>query len=289
MDIIFDGVLSAITNFFQQAAKNADQIIIIIIKIILVLLLAKSVIFIFRRVIKKIMNKNKNKRPFSSMARKSKTIEMVSFSAARYIVYFLAAVSVLDILGMGATVGSLLAAAGIGGIAVGIGAQSFIKDAVTGLFILIEDQYSVGEYIETGDEKGTVEAITIRTTRIRRFTGEITTLPNGSIEKVTNYSRGDVLAVVDIPAPLEADVGRVSEIMRQKGLEYMAEHDNILEEPHVLGITEFLDSAAVIRMILRVKPLTHWETERALRRLIQEELVRQEIGMPYPRRVVVGG
>lgn len=289
MDNILEIILSSIINFFQQTAKNADKIFIIIIKIVLVLIAAKVVIFIFRHAIRKIMKRSRSRRPFSSMALKSDTIESVSRSAARYIVYFLTVVAVLDILGMGTTVGSLLATAGIGGIALAFGAQSFVKDVVSGLFMLIENQYSVGEYIETGNEKGTVEAITIRTTRIRRFTGEITTIPNGNIASVTNYSRGDHLAVIDFPVPLDADVGRISGIMQNKGLEYMAGHDNILEEPHVLGITELGNSTIVIRMILRVKPLTHWETERALRYLIQEELVEQRIEMPYPHRVVVTG
>lgn len=96
-----------------------------------------------------------------------------------------------------------------------------------------------------------------------------------------------MLAVIDIPITFETDIGCVSEIMQRMGLEYMENHDNILEEPHVLGIIELSDSKLVLRMIIKVKPLTHWETERALRRLIIEKFETSGISMPYPRRVVL--
>lgn len=287
MNNFFSNAVKSITNFFESIGGRAGLIVSALFKIIGVLILAKLLIIIVRHVIKRILSKSRKKRPFSSMARKSETIESVSASAAKYLVYFLTVIAVLDILGMGATVSSLLATAGIGGIALAFGAQSFVKDVVAGLFILIENQYSVGEYIEAGEEKGTVEAITIRTTRIKRFTGEIATIPNGSITSVTNFSRGDLIAVIDIPVTFDADIENISNIMRSKGLEYRDSHDNILEEPHVLGIIELSDNI-VIRMILRVKPLTQWETERALRRLIQEEFIKQQIALPYPRRVVIG-
>lgn len=287
MTKFFQNSLASISAFFDDISKNADKIAFAAVKIILVLLLAKIVIFLLKHIIRKVLNSGKRRKPFSSMAKKSETITSVSTSAAKYLVYFFTIIAVLDILGMGATVSSLLATAGIGGVALAFGAQSFVKDVVAGLFMLFENQYSVGEYIEAGDEKGTVEAITIRTTRILKFTGEITTIPNGSMTKVTNYSRGDHLAVIDIPVTYDTDVEKVSKIMQNKGLDYMSGHDNILEEPHVLGITELDESTMSVRMIMRVKPLTHWETERALRRLIQEEFLRQEVEMPYPRRVMI--
>ena len=134
------------------------------------------------------------------------------------------------------TVSSLLATAGIGGIALAFGAQNLVRDVVSGMFLLLENLYAVGEYIEIDSEKGTVEAITVRTTRIQRFTGETTTIPNGSITKVTNYSRGDHLAVIDMSISYEADIEKASALMQAEGLAYMQNHDNILEEPHVLGI-----------------------------------------------------
>jgi small conductance mechanosensitive channel len=251
------------------------------------LILSKVSIVILRKFIKRILKRRKKGRPFSITARKKETVESIFISVSRYAVYFLAITAILSILGLGATVGSLITTAGIGGIAIAFGAQSLVKDVVSGMFMLIENQYSVGEYIEVDGEKGTVDAITIRTTSILKFTGEIMTIPNGSITKVINYSRKEMLAVIDIPVTFESDIGRISGIMRDMGLEYMVKHDNILEEPHVLGIIELSDSGLVLRMIVRVKPLTHWETERALRRMIIEKFERDGISMPYQRMVVL--
>lgn len=287
MGKVFENIWSGITRFFENLGNDADVILVDVIKIIAVLILAKLSIIVIRRVIKSVMRKSKKRKPLSAIARKTKTIESVASSVAKYIVYFMAATSILGIIGLGATVSSLLATAGIGGIAIAFGAQSFVKDVVSGMFMLFENQYSVGEYVDIEGEKGTVESITVRTTSILRFTGEITTIPNGAVTKVTNYSRGDLLAVIDMPLTYETDVGHAAEIMRSAGLDYMVNHDNILEEPHVLGIIELDDSRLVLRMIIRVKPLTHWETERNLRRIVKERFEERGIDAPYPHRVVL--
>lgn len=287
MGLFFTNIWTSITQFFDDLGSSADQYLIAIAKIIGILIVAKIVNLILKRLIKRVMLRRKNKNPLSVMAKKAETLESISTSTAKYIVWFFAAMAILDVLGLGTTVTSLLATAGIGGIAIAFGAQSLVKDVVSGLFMLLENQYSVGEYIEIEGEKGTVEAITVRTTKISRFSGEVTTIPNGSITKVTNYSRGDHLAIIDMSVSYETDIEKASCIMQKMGLEYMASHDNIVEEPHVLGIIRFGESDIVLRMIMRVKPLTHWETERALRRTIKEEFDRQGVVIPYPHRVVV--
>lgn len=287
MGRVFSNIWEGAVKFFENLGKDADIILIGVVKIIAVLVLAKITIVVARHIIKKVFAKSKKRKPFSAMARKTETIESVASSVAKYIVYFMAAASILGIIGLGSTLSSLLATAGVGGIAIAFGAQSLVKDVVSGMFMLLENQYSVGEYVDIAGEMGTVESITVRTTSIKKFTGEITTLPNGTITKVTNYSRSDLLAIIDMPVTYETDIEQASEIMRDAGLEYMEEHDNILEEPHVLGIIEVGDSGMVLRMIVRVKYLTHWETERALRRMTKERFAERGVDMPYPRRVVL--
>ena len=289
MGDFFADVWVSISEFFGSIGSRADEILAALLKVAAVLLCAWLAVKLLRRIIRRILRRGRKDKPMSVMAKKADTIETVAASAAKYLVWFLAAAAILGVLGLGSAVGSLLATAGIGGIAIAFGAQSLVKDVTTGFFILMEDQFAVGEYVEIQDEKGTVEAITIRTTRIRRFTGETTTLPNGSITKVTNYSRGDHLAVVDIAVSYDADIENASEVMRAAGLEYMQNHDNMLEEPHVLGVEKLGESDITLRMIARVKPLTHWETERALRRSVREALDSAGLAQPYPRRVVTGG
>lgn len=288
MSRFFEDIWASITEFFSDLGGKANEILMALLKVAAVLFFAWLAVKLLRRFIRRVLKRRKNKSPMSIMARKADTIETVAGSVAKYVVWFLAAAAILGVLGLTSAVGSLVATAGIGGIAIAFGAQSLVKDITTGFFILMEDQFAVGEYIEIDEEKGTVESITIRTTRIRRFTGEITTIPNGSITKVTNYSRGDHLAVVDIPVAYDTDIEKVSAIMRDTGLEYMKNHDNILEEPHVLGVEELGDSDMTVRMIVRVKPLTHWETQRALRRSVREALDSAGVPQPYPRRIVMG-
>lgn len=289
METFFSNIWTSITKFFTELGSDADDILLSIIKIILIIVVAKLLIVVLRRVIKRVMQRSKTRKPQSQMAKKAETIESVSHSIAKYLIYFFAAMSILGELGLGTTVNSLLATAGIGGVAIAFGAQDLVKDVVSGFFLLFENQFSVGEYIEVDGEKGTVEAITIRTTKINRFSGETTTIPNGTITKVTNYSRGDHLAIVDMSVSYETDIEKASMIMRDMGLAYMQNHDNILEEPHVLGVINLGESEVVIRMIIRVQPLTHWETERALRRSIKEEFDKQGVDIPYPHRVVING
>ena len=289
MQSFFQNIWTSISSFFAELGSSADQILIGLIKIIAILIVAKLLIITVRHIIRRMLRRRKKNKPMSAMAKKSDTIESVAGSVAKYLVWFLAAVAILDTLGLGSTVGSLLATAGIGGIAVAFGAQNLVRDVVSGMFILIEDQYAVGEYVEIGDETGTVDAITVRTTRITRFSGETTTIPNGSITKVTNYSRGDHLAIVDMSISYDDDIEKASALMEETGLAYMQNHDNILEQPHVLGVMELGDSDVVLRMIMRVKPLTHWETERALRQAIKLKFDENDVDIPYPHIVVKNG
>lgn len=287
MNVFFESAWKSITEFTNDLGSHAADILIGAIKIVGVVILARIVIYVLRRVFKRLLRTRALRRPESAIGRKADTIQSVSDSIIRYTVYFLSFMAILGILGLGAAVASLLAAAGIGGIVIAFGAQSLVKDVFAGLFLLFEDEYAVGDYIETDGEKGTVEAITLRTTRIKRFSGEIATIPNGTINKVINYSKGDILAVIDISVSYNTDIEKASHIMQSLGLEYMASHDNILEEPRVLGIIKLEDSSIVLRMVVRVQPLTQWETERALRRLIIEEFARSHVEIPFPHRVII--
>ncbi len=283
----FANIWKSITDYFIGFGSNADQILLGLVKIVLIIIIAKLLTVLFRRFLRKALTRTKEKKPESQMAKKADTIESVSRSISKVIIYFIAVMAILGVLGLGTTVSSLLATAGIGGIAIAFGAQSLVKDVVAGVFMLFEDEYSVGEYVDMDGEKGTVEAISIRTTTIKKFTGEITTIPNGSINKVSNFSRGDHLAVISISVAYDSDIEKVNAVMLAVGEEYQKEHDNVIEEPHVLGVCELESSAMVVKMIMRVKPLTHWLTEREVLQNIKEAFDKNGIEIPYPHRVVI--
>lgn len=289
MEDFFLNIKKSIADFFTNIGQYADDALIALVKIVAIIVLARIVIALVRRLTRRIAKSRIDRKPQSAFSKKAETVQTLTNSIVKYLIYFFAVMGILGVLGLGTAVSSMLAAAGIGGIIIALGAQSLVKDIMSGMFMLFENQLIVGEYIKIGDDEGTVEAVTLRTTTIVKFTGEAMTIPNGSIGTVINYSRGGHLAIIDMPISYDTDIEKAGKIMHEAGLDYMAAHDNILEEPRVLGIIEFGDSEMVLRMIMRVQPLTHWETERALRKAIKESFDKNGVAIPYPHRVVLSG
>lgn len=287
MSKFFSSIWTSITDFFDNIGQYADDALIGLIKIIGIIVLARIIVALVKRVTRRVVKNQTNRKPSSTIAKKAETVQTVTNSIAKYVIYFFAVMGILGVLGLGDVVGSMLAAAGIGGIVIALGAQSLVKDIMSGMFMLFENELTVGEYVKIGDNEGTVEAVTLRTTTIIKFTGEAVTIPNGSIDTVINYSRGGHLAIIDMPISYDTDIELAGKVMQDAGLDYMTGHDNILEEPRILGIIKFDDSQMVLRMVIRVAPLTHWETERALRKLIKEAFDKNGVTIPFPHRVIV--
>lgn len=289
LESFFSKIIKSLTDFYNNIGEYADDVLIGILKIVGIIVVARIIIALSRRVSRRIFKLRFGRKPHSTLAKKGETIQTLTDSIVKYAIYFLAVMGILGVVGLDSAVTSMLAAAGIGGIVIALGAQSLVKDFVSGMFMLFENQLTVGEYIKIGEHEGTVDSVTLRTTTIIKFTGEAITIPNGSIDTVINYSRGGHLAVIDIPVSLETDIEKAEATMRDVGLDYMTAHDNILEEPRVLGIIEFAESRMVIRMVIRVKALTHWETERDLRKAIKESFDKNGVVVPYPHRVIING
>ncbi|HWR23642.1 MAG TPA: mechanosensitive ion channel family protein [Feifaniaceae bacterium] len=218
--------------------------------------------------------------------RRAETAATITKSLSRYIIVFLAIAATVGQLGLTPVMNSLLAAAGVGGIALGIGAQSFIKDVVAGLFLIFEDQMAVGDYITAADVTGTVEEITLRSTVVRGFRGEINVIPNGSIGVLVNFSRADYLAMVDVEIDREADIARAERCMREEAEAYAKESDTAVDSPEVLGVTAVGGEGVTMRMVLRVKPMTQWAAERALNRRIKERFEKEDIPLAFRRLIV---
>ncbi len=218
--------------------------------------------------------------------RRAETAATISKSLSRYIIFFLAIAATIGQLGLTSAMSSLLAAAGVGGIAIGIGAQSFIKDVVAGLFLIFEDQMAVGDYVTAAGVTGTVEEITLRATVVRGFRGEINVIPNGSIGVLTNFSRTDYLAMVDVEIDREADITRAERSMREEAEAFAKQSDTAVDAPEVLGVTAIGGEGVTMRMILRVKPMTQWSAERALNRRIKERFEKEGIPLAYQRLLV---
>jgi small conductance mechanosensitive channel len=181
---------------------------------------------------------------------------------------------------------AMLAGAGIVGLAVGFGAQSLVKDIITGFFIIFEDQFSVGDYVRIGQFEGTVEEIGLRTTKIKSFTGEINILPNGSIVEVTNFSLYNSVSVLDIGIAYEGDIEYAEKVL-QEYLETTPEkYPELVKTPELLGVQQFGASEVILRIVAETLPMKHWYIGRQLRKDIKLILDEHGIEIPFPRMVM---
>ncbi|MFZ5597392.1 MAG: mechanosensitive ion channel family protein [Bacillota bacterium] len=216
--------------------------------------------------------------------RRAKTMESLLKNITTYLVFFVAGIMILQALNI--DTGPILASAGILGLAVGFGAQNLVKDVISGFFIIFEDQFSVGDYVEIGGVTGTVEEIGLRACKIRQWTGQLHIIPNGGIAQIANYSRGYMMAVVTVGIAYEEDIDRTIEVLRQECLAARADLPSILEDPEVQGVTALGDSSVSIRTVARTVPGEQWNVERELMKRFKKALHRANIEIPYPRRVV---
>lgn len=218
------------------------------------------------------------------------TLRTLSKSILRYVAYFIVGFTILGQLAelANTTLKGFLAGAGILGVALGFGAQNLVRDVITGFFILLENQYAVGEYITTGNFSGFVEEIGLRVTKLRDWGGEYHIIPNGQITTVTNHSRGSMRALVDMGIAYEEDLDRALAVMNRVADETGREmQDVIVEGPEVLGVVAFGPGEVVIRTVAKTKPMEQWRVERELRKRFKEAFHEEGIEAPYPQRMFV--
>lgn len=254
------------------------------IKVILILILMYLTIKIGNTIIHKFMyRQRKSNLKFTLDEKKSKTLEAVLKSILRYTVYFLGIVGIIsEVFG-----NIVLTFAGIGGVAIGFGAQSLVKDIINGFFILFEDQYAVGDYINIDDKGGIVESIELRVTKLRDFNGDLHIIPNGLITKITNHSRGDARFLVDVDIAYEEDVDKAIEVLNNVCSKFKEENKNVVDGPNVLGVSALKDSSITIRIIGKAKSLTSSQCEMDLRKNVKKALDKAKIEIPYPKQVIM--
>lgn len=201
-----------------------------------------------------------------------------------YVVFFVAAIMILSVLTI--DVKALLAGAGIVGLAVGFGAQSLVKDIITGFFIIFEDQFSVGDYIRIDQFEGTVEEIGLRTTKIKNWTGEVHILPNGSIMQVTNFSLNNSVAFVDVNISYEGDIVKAEKVLQELFEKLPEKYEDMVKTPEILGVQNLAASEVVLRVVSETLPMRHFYIARQLRKEIKLCLDEHGIEIPFPRLVM---
>jgi len=186
--------------------------------------------------------------------------------------------------------GPVLASAGVLGVALGFGAQTLVKDWLSGLFMLIEDQYGVGDVVNLGEASGVVEAIGLRVTQVRDLSGTLWYVRNGEVLRVGNMTQGWSRALVEVQVPPDADVDRAIEVLREAAAEVAADPElnrYVLADPEVTGFEDLRAEAVTLRTIIKVAPAQQWAVQRALRGMIRERFATAGIAMALPRQVLV--
>jgi small-conductance mechanosensitive channel len=203
-------------------------------------------------------------------------------SAASVTIFAIAGFIILGDLGV--NLAPLLASAGVVGVAIGFGAQSLVKDYLSGIFMLVEDQYGVGDVITVGDATGTVENVTLRVTRMRDVNGIVWHIRNGTIDTVGNESQGWARAVIDFPVPFEADLATIRVVLTwtcEQMWNDPAWRSVMLEAPEVWGAQEITSEEVTMRIVVKTAPLRQWEVEREMRSQVKRALEEAAL-MPTP-------
>ncbi len=190
---------------------------------------------------------------------------------------------------IGVNIAPIIASAGIIGIAVGFGAQSLVADFLSGIFMIVEDQYGVGDVVDLGEAIGTVEAVTLRITRVRDINGTVWYVPNGSITRVGNQSQNWAQTVLDVAVGYHEDLGRVRRVLESVAHELWEDEDfqgKIIEEPSVWGVQNLGPDGVDVRVVLKTAPLEQWAVAREMRQRIKARFDAEGIEIPFPQRVV---
>ncbi|MDQ0154473.1 mechanosensitive ion channel family protein [Robertmurraya andreesenii] len=243
--------------------------------------------FIIKRIGRKLLeqtfNRVMNRKEISEG--RALTLHRLVENIFQYALIFIVAATLLSVFNI--PVASLIAGAGIVGLAVGFGAQGLVSDVVTGFFILLEKQIDVNDYVTIGNFDGIVEAVGLRTTQVRGFNGTLHFIPNREILSISNHSRGNMQALVDIRISYQDDIDRAIEIM-QKACDQVAAHNPaIVEAPKVLGVQAFGTSDVVIRVIAKTVNMEQWGVERQLRKAIKDAFDENGIEIPLPQQMLV--
>jgi small-conductance mechanosensitive channel len=204
------------------------------------------------------------------------------------IIFFLAAMQILPLLGL--DIKPLLASAGIAGLAIGFGAQTLVKDVINGFFILLEDQFHLGDVVQIGGVKGTVEDMTLRRTALRDGDGTLHFIPNSEIKVVSNLTRDWTQISMHIAVDYHEQSDRVVKVLREAAVEVRNDArfaETIVAEPEVPGIERVSGNEVVYLMLVKTRPGQHFAVSRELRRVIKDCFEKNNIKIAAPPRIAV--
>lgn len=258
-------------------------------KIIIILLLSWGAIRFVKLLTGQTMNMMRGTRTLTTAEREHRmlTLNSIITSAAKVAVYIVAIMMILPELGI--NIGPILAGVGVAGLAIGFGAQNLVRDVVTGFFIILENQYSVGDVVRAGGVSGLVEDITIRVTVLRDIEGVVHYVPNGQITVVDNMTKIWSRALVELDVAYGEDVDQVIAVIRKVCDEMRTDEKwapVLLEDFEIPGVERLDNSSVAIRVMVKTKPLEQWNVMREMRRRFKKTFDEKGIEIPFPQRSV---
>ncbi len=287
-----------LTGWFRE---NGEVLIAVPLRILLVLVIAFALRYAARRLINRVLREmveapakrsrhdRERKAHTSSVGQarerrkqRAQTIGSVLRSTASIVIFSVAAVIILGELGI--AIGPIIASAGIIGLAIGFGAQSLVSDFLSGLFMLMEDQYGVGDWVDVNGTSGAVEAVGLRITKLRDMDGAAWYVRNGQILKIGNYSQEWAAMVLDVPVGYNEDVRAASRLLEQAAWSLWEDPEwrtQVIDSPQIWGIQSLAREAVTLRLSVNTVPLQQWSVGRELRRRIKEAFDREGLTLPH--------
>ena len=278
-------------NSFYQAVLSffSPENIILwwgkLVTIIIILVVAKIALSVINKLIEKSLTPLKKSKNYKKKISRANTLIPLLQNISKYVIYFISGVMVLRELGVDTT--AIIASAGVVGLAIGFGAQSLVKDVLSGAFLLFEGVISVGDSVNVGEHSGTVEVIGLRNIHLRKYSGELRVIPYGEVASFGNFNKGYMRAIVKVGVAYEQDVEKGMKALEEIADKWAEENkDIVLEAPIVQGVLSLGSSEVTLRVSIKVKPMTHWGAERELKRRIKDTFDKKGIEIPFPRQVV---
>lgn len=282
-----DTFAEALAALLGRLASIEGPLVVVVSRILVVLAAVGLASMGYRagsRLIDKLLRPLEGASDYPVKVQRARTLGPLMKSVTRYALVFMALMVTLREVGV--DIRALLVSAGVLGLAVGLGAQSLIKDVITGFFILFEGLIAVGDVIEVGRHVGTVESIGLRVTKLRMLNGAQRVIPNGELTQFANYNKGWARAVLDVTVAYDVDVRRALELLERLAREWGRETGLALEDPQAQGIVRFGDGELGLRLMVKVPADKRADAEMELRRRIKETFDREGIQVPSAERVV---
>lgn len=273
-------------SFSEWLTSNQDTLVSIAIIVLVAILITHFGERLIHRTVARTIRASKHTSRTEELKRE-KTVSLIVSRSLKILVWPFAIMSIVAQLGV--EVAPLIAGAGIIGLALGFGAQTLVKDMISGLFIIIENQYGVGDVVEVENVSGVVEDISLRKTTLRDLDGVVHHIPNGTITVASNFSSEYSGINLNVGVAYDSNLEKVIKVVNEVGLEMLKEEPwskHIIEPPTFLRVDNFGPSEIVIKITGRVQPLTQWEVTGELRKRLKIAFDKHGIEIPLPQTVI---